>query len=105
MATDAHRRDLEEDFGPVAELFAALAVPVRAAIVHRLTEHERSVGELVETLGVSQPLVSQHLRTLRLAGLVSVEREGRRAVYRLTDAHVAHVFLDAYHHSREPGDG
>ena len=88
----------------MAELFGALAVPVRSAIVHRLSEGERAVGELVEALGVSQPLVSQHLRTLRLAGLVTVERRGRHAVYALADEHVAHIFLDAYRHSLEHRD-
>jgi len=46
-------------------------------------------------------LASQHLRTLRTAGLVGVERVGRTSVYRLADQHVAHIFLDALQHSRE----
>ncbi len=82
-------------------MFGALASPVRAALIHRLAVSDHSVGELVEAVGLSQPLVSQHLRTLRQAGLVDTERRGREVRYRLADEHVAHVFLDAYQHSRE----
>lgn len=95
------RHDLDDRYGSVAELFGALAAPVRAAIIHLLTVEERSVGELVDALGLSQPLVSQHLRTLRTAGLVSSDRRGRVVIYRLADEHVSHVFLDAFQHSHE----
>lgn len=85
-------------------MFAALASPVRAAMVHLLTEREHSVHELVEALGVSQPLISQHLTRLRGVGLVVGTRDGRSIVYRLADDHVAHVFLDALEHTSEEGD-
>ncbi|MFY0406621.1 ArsR/SmtB family transcription factor [Solicola sp. PLA-1-18] len=91
------------DYAEVSELFGALSSPVRAAIVHRLTEGEQAVHELVDTLGLSQPLVSQHLRVLRSARLVRSSRRGREVAYALVDDHVAHVFLDALHHSRETG--
>ena len=52
-------------------------------------------------LEMSQPLVSQHLRILRGARLVGVERQGREAVYSLADQHVAHIVADAVHHSKE----
>lgn len=101
MAHDDGRDDVAEGYREVSALFGALAAPVRAAIVHALTAREHSVTELVERLHLSQPLVSQHLRTLREAGLVAVDRQGRNSVYRLVDDHVAHVFLDALQHSRE----
>lgn len=85
----------------VAELFGALSSPARAALVHRLTEGEHTVGELVEVTGLSQPLVSQHLRVLRGARLVVAHRHGRHVGYTLSDEHVAHVFLDALHHAKE----
>ncbi|WP_139979371.1 ArsR/SmtB family transcription factor [Nocardioides litoris] len=90
-----------EDYSGVSELFAALASPVRAAVVHRLTERPWSVTELAEELGVSQPLMSQHLRVLRTARLVTASRAGRRTTYALIDEHVAHVFLDAFTHTQE----
>lgn len=100
-AGEARRDEVEHRYRPVSALFSALASPIRAAMVHRLTVRSHTVTELVEELGISQPLASQHLRTLRAAGLVVADREGRLARYRLTDEHVAHVFLDAYQHSRE----
>ena len=51
--------------------------------------------------GVGQPLVSQHLRVLRQARVVTSHRTGRTVTYSLADDHVAHVFLDAYHHTQE----
>lgn len=85
----------------VTEMFAALASPVRAAIIDLLSVKGHTVSGIVEALSISQPLASQHLRTLRTAGLVQVERDGRTSVYRLADEHVAHIFLDALQHSRE----
>ncbi len=83
------------------ELLKVLCAPARLAIVTELAQHPRVVHELVERLDMSQPLVSQHLRVLRGARLVSVERLGREAVYSLVDQHVAHIVKDAIHHSME----
>ncbi len=83
------------------ELLKVLSAPARLAIVAELSEQPRFVHELVERLGMSQPLVSQHLRVLRGAGLVGVERHGRGAAYSLADQHVAHIVADAVQHSKE----
>ncbi|WP_058235825.1 ArsR/SmtB family transcription factor [Devriesea agamarum] len=93
-------RDITE-YSAVCDLFSALSSPVRAAIVHEISEQPRTVGELVEAVGLSQPLVSQHLRVLRDAHLVSATRQGRSMLYGLVDEHVAHVFLDALTHTKE----
>lgn len=85
----------------VVQLFKALAHPLRARIVHRLTDGGADVGELVELLGVSQPLVSHHLKILRDAHLVEVERTGRSNRYGLIDDHARHIFLDAWNHMKE----
>ena len=89
------------DDSPVVQLFKALAHPMRASIIHRLTESPASVTELIELLGVSQPLVSHHLRVLREAHLVEAVRDGRRNSYSLIDDHVASIFLDALGHMKE----
>ncbi len=60
-----------------------------------------SVTELVAESGLSQPLVSPHLRVLRSAGLVTVERDGRIARYEVADTHETHVVDDAVAHVRE----
>lgn len=83
------------------ELLKVLSAPARLAIVVELAEQPRYVYELVERLQMSQPLVSQHLRVLRAARLVEVERQGREAVYSLADQHVAHIVADAVHHAKE----
>lgn len=83
------------------DLLRALAAPVRIAIVLELREHDRCVHELVEALGVAQPLISQHLRVLKSAGVVHGERHGREVVYSLVDEHLAHIVVDAVAHVEE----
>ncbi|ADD40362.1 ArsR/SmtB family transcription factor [Stackebrandtia nassauensis] len=63
------------------DAFNAVAEPRRREILAILAEGERTVTELVDALGLVQPLVSKHLRVLREVGLVSVREEGRRRVY------------------------
>jgi DNA-binding transcriptional ArsR family regulator len=83
------------------ELLRALAAPVRIAIVLQLRESQRCVHELVDALGVPQPLVSQHLKILKAAGVVAGERSGREVLYRLADHHLAHIVVDAVVHAGE----
>ncbi|UQX12766.1 ArsR/SmtB family transcription factor [Candidatus Mycobacterium methanotrophicum] len=83
------------------ELLRALAAPVRIAIVLQLRESQRCVHELVDALGVPQPLVSQHLKILKAAGVVAGERSGREVLYRLADHHLAHIVIDAVAHAGE----
>ena len=85
------------------ELLRALAAPVRIAIVTELGAGPRCVHELVEATGAPQPLVSQHLRVLRGAGVVRGERRGREIAYSLTDEHIGHIVADAISHARELG--
>ena len=85
-----------------SDLLRALASPMRIAIVLALQEDARCVHELVGSLGVSQPLVSQHLRVLKDAGVVSGERNGREIMYSLIDDHLAHIVTDALTHATEP---
>ncbi|MGH3832400.1 MAG: ArsR/SmtB family transcription factor [Pseudonocardiaceae bacterium] len=83
------------------ELLRALSAPVRIAIVLQLRDSERCVHELVDALGVTQPLISQHLRVLKSAGVVDGERHGREVVYRLVDEHLSHIVVDAVTHVDE----
>jgi ArsR family transcriptional regulator len=85
------------------DLLRALAAPVRIAIVLQLQEGERCVHELVDALAVAQPLISQHLRVLKSAGVVHGERHGREVMYRLVDEHLAHIVVDAVTHVEESG--
>lgn len=83
------------------ELLRALAAPVRIAIVLQLRDAERCVHELVDALHLTQPLISQHLRVLKAAGVVQGQRRGREVVYRLVDDHLAHIVVDAVAHVQE----
>lgn len=90
-----------ETYEAAGELLRALAAPIRIAIVTELGGGARCVHELVDTLGVAQPLVSQHLRVLRGAGVVRGVRRGREIAYSLVDEHVAHIVADAVSHAGE----
>ncbi|HYH33443.1 MAG TPA: metalloregulator ArsR/SmtB family transcription factor [Pseudonocardia sp.] len=83
------------------DLLRALAAPVRIAIVLQLLESDRCVHDLVDALAVTQPLISQHLRVLKAAGVVHGERRGREVVYSLVDDHLAHIVVDAVAHVEE----
>jgi ArsR family transcriptional regulator len=90
-----------EELQEPADLLKAIASPVRLAIVLELRDGDRCVHELVEATEVSQALVSQHLRVLRGARVVTGTRRGREIAYRLTDDHVTRIVLDAIDHSEE----
>ena len=75
----------------MATTFAVLAEPTRRRILDLLRERERSVGELVMALDLSQPGVSKHLRVLRAAGLVTVRQDAQRRWYTLNAAPLAEV--------------
>ena len=80
------------------EGFRALASPTRRALLRLVRDEAQPVGVLAERLEVSQPAVSQHLAVLREAGLVTVEPDGRRRLYRADVAAVSELrsFFDGY---------
>ena len=63
--------------------FELLADPTRRRVLDELRAGERSVGELVDRLNMSQPAISKQLRVLREAGLASVRADAQRRIYRL----------------------
>jgi DNA-binding transcriptional ArsR family regulator len=71
--------------------FAVLAEPNRRRILDELRQGERSVGELVDRLALSQPAVSKHLRVLKDANLVTSRVDAQRRRYRLRPAPLAEV--------------
>ena len=66
-----------------AATFAALGEPSRLRIVELLRGGPRSVGEIVDSLGIRQPQVSKHLRVLGDSGIVAMEPRQRQRIYRL----------------------
>ena len=73
------------------DVFSAVAEPNRRAILDFLASEERSVGDVVRTLGLAQPSVSKHLRVLREMDLVRARREGRHILYRTNAAAIRPV--------------
>jgi ArsR family transcriptional regulator, zinc-responsive transcriptional repressor len=72
-------------YDAASTLFRALAAPIRLAIVELLTHHEHlHVHQIVDAVGVTQTLVSQHLRVLRQARVVQRLQVGRDTTYRLS---------------------
>ena len=74
---------------PSESLLDALGDPTRRAIVERLAERPRAVGELADALPISRPAVSQHLKVLKDAGLVTERAAGTRRIYRIDPVAVA----------------
>lgn len=69
-----------------AEMFKALAHPIRLKIVCGLSKKEEcNVSLMVEKLGVSQPTVSQHLNILKNAGIITGYKKGTQVCYKVTD--------------------
>ncbi len=80
------------------QAIAALADPTRRTVLERLRKGPQSVGALAVGLAVSRPAVSQHLKVLEGAGLVSARREGTRRIYRVELQGLAEVrrYLDTF---------
>lgn len=74
-----------------SDQLAALADPTRRRIFESLAGRPQSVGELAAPLPVTRPAVSQHLKVLMEAGLVSVTRAGRRRIYHVEPSALAHL--------------
>jgi DNA-binding transcriptional ArsR family regulator len=91
----------EDGIARAAEFFKVLSSPSRLTILTLLAEAPATVSQLVGATGQSQPLVSQHLKSLRVANVVMVDRIGREATYSIVDTHVTHVVADAISHALE----
>lgn len=78
----------------------AIADPTRRRIVELLAERDRTAGELVQEFDMSAPAISQHLKVLREAGLVTTRAEGQTRIQTLNPAGLDE--LDAWlHRTRE----
>ena len=67
------------------DIFTALADPTRRRIIESLAASETSFGELANQFEMSRPAVSQHLKVLRDAGIVTARADAQRRIYRLND--------------------
>ena len=81
-----------------SERFAALADPTRREIFERLSKRPLPVGEIAEGMAVTRPAVSQHLKVLKDAGLVTMRTEGTRNLYQIDFRAIAamRAYLDRF---------
>ena len=83
------------------QIFSALGDPTRVRILQALSVEELCVCDIAAVVGVSQSAVSHQLRLLRDRDLVTFSRQGKRAVYRLADAHVRMLLEQGFAHAHE----
>ncbi|WP_405758759.1 MULTISPECIES: ArsR/SmtB family transcription factor [unclassified Streptomyces] len=82
-------------FEAAAEILGLLADRTRLALLYALASTEADVGTLASAVGAARPAVSQHLARLRMSGLVTTRKEGRRVVYALTDGRLRGLVAEA----------
>lgn len=99
-AVQAAREDAlsADELERLSEMFMVIADPTRLRILAALTDRAMYVSDLVHVVGRSQSAVSHQMRVFRQAGLVKMEREGRRIRYSLDDSHVELLFRTARAH-------
>ena len=93
-----------DDVEALAETFRMLGDPNRLRIVLSCLDAPSSVGEIVDRVGLSQTLVSHHLRLLRATRLLKAGKLGRQVFYSLPDCHVRDMLTNLIEHVTEPHD-
>ena len=86
----------------LADVFRLLGEPNRLRLVVGCLDGLRTVGDLTEEVGISQSLVSQHLRLLRAGRLLKQSRQGRNVFYELPDCHIRTMLTNMMDHVLEP---
>ncbi|WP_429286956.1 ArsR/SmtB family transcription factor [Paraburkholderia sp. GAS206C] len=94
--------DRDDPVAPLADLFRLLGDPTRLRIVLACVDEQRAVGAIAESLGLSQSLVSHHLRLLRAARIVRAERQGKQVFYLAADRHISGMLAGMLEHVAEP---
>ena len=75
----------------VAECLKVLAHPHRLRMIQMLLRDRYTVGELAEACGIPSARASEHLRLMLLCGFLSLEKESRKAYYRIAEPHLANI--------------
>lgn len=84
-----------ERLAVAAEVLSLLADRTRLALLRRLGDGEADVSSLTQVCDATRTSVSQHLARLRLAGLVTTRKDGRRVIYRLRHGHLRRLVAEA----------
>ena len=85
----------------LAETFRLMSDPTRLRIILACLDAPAAVGEMADRLGISDSLVSHHLRLLRAARLLQADRRGRQVFYAVGDHHVRSMLTDMTDHVAE----
>ncbi len=88
----------DDELQELADIFRLLGDANRLKIITACLDSEKSVGDIAEVVGISQPLVSHHLRLLKAARLVAHKKQGKQGFYALSADHVRCVLVDMLHH-------
>ena len=89
---DEHDMKIDQTrFERAAEVLKTVAHPLRLRIVELLESGEKSVNELSDLLGVTQPLTSQHLSQMRIRGVLGCRREGTLVYYSIVNPDVIKI--------------
>ena len=105
MTTHGATMPSPQDMTILAETFRLLGDPTRLRILFSCIGGVRPVGDIAASLGLSQSLVSHHLRLLRGARLVRGERRAKQVFYALADRHVSDMLADMAVHIAEDRAG
>ena len=96
MLSPKDRNTMRRNAGKAAAMLKMLSHEARLVVLCDLVNGECSAGALVETSGLSQSALSQHLAKLREEGLVETRRDGQTIFYRLADGNAARL-LETLH--------
>jgi DNA-binding transcriptional ArsR family regulator len=88
-----------EQLDVAVDLFGLLADTTRLAVLWALAYGDYDVSSLAQMAGSSKTSTSQHLAKLRLAGVVSARKEGRRVIYRIENSHIRQLVLEGLLHA------
>ena len=77
--------EIDQVFDKAAGLFAVLSTPIRLRIISQLCQGEKNVGQLLESIDVAQPNMSQHLNIMYRSGVLGKRRQGAQMFYRIAD--------------------
>ena len=85
------KKDLELELEKISEVLKAMAHPARLEILEGLIKNECNVGQIQEKLNLPQSTISQHLKTLKNAGIIKGSRDGTKICYRVIDEKVRKI--------------
>lgn len=92
---------IDHSIAELADLFRLLGDATRLRIVLACCADPISVGDISDNLGLSQSLVSHHLRLLRAARIVRADRQGKQVFYSAADHHISSMVADMLEHIAE----